>query len=106
MLPVKSIIIANTALAALKKMNAKAALEVAKEYHKPIRQFFCSGISLELQNLDAKIATSIVAGFATRGIPVLPVHDSFIIAKSRQEELREAMQTAYRDHTGFDCPVC
>ena len=96
----------NSMLAALEKMNTKEALAIAKEYHKPIKQFFCSGISLELQNLDAKIATAIVAGFATRGIPVLPVHDSFIIAKSCQEELREAMQTAYRDHTGFDCPVC
>ena len=49
-----------------------------------------------VQNLDAKIALNVVWNFAKKGIPCLPVHDSFIVAKQYKEELKTIMQHSYR----------
>ena len=75
-------------------------------YHRPIRQFLGSGVGLKLQNRDGRMAIDVLSHFAKRGIPVLPVHDSFIIATGYGDELKEVMQKVYSAHNnGFYCPV-
>ena len=75
-------------------------------YHRPIRQFLGSGVGLKLQNRDGRMAIDVLSHFAKRGIPVLPVHDSFIIATGYGDELKEVMQKVYSAHNnGFTCPV-
>ena len=49
------------------------------DYHKPIRKFFFSGAGLSLQYIDALIAEKILNHFTKLEIPVLCIHDSFII---------------------------
>ena len=39
------------------------------------------------------------------GKPALPVHDSLIVPKKHREEVRQVMQDAYREHTGFGITV-
>ena len=52
------------------------------------------------------MAIDVLSHFAKRGIPVLPVHDSFIIATGYGDELKEVMQKVYSAHNnGFYCPV-
>ena len=60
-------------------------------YHRPIKQFLGSGIGLKLQNKDGRMAIDILSHFAKKGIPVLPVHDSFIIAADFGNELKKVM---------------
>jgi len=75
-------------------------------YHRPIKQFFGSGIGLKLQNKDGRMAIDILWHFAKKEIPVLPVHDSFIIASDHEEELKEVMAEVYSAHNGgFICPI-
>ena len=75
-------------------------------YHRPIRQYLASGVGLRLQNRDGRMAIDILSHFAKRGIPVLPVHDSFIIATGYGDELKEVMQKVCSAHNnGFTCPV-
>ena len=75
-------------------------------YHRPIKQFLGSGIGLKLQNKDGRMAIDILSHFANKGIPVLPVHDSFIIAADYGDELKEVMTEVYFAHNGgFTCPV-
>ena len=75
-------------------------------YHRPIKQFFGSGVGLQLQNKDGRMAIDILSHFAKKGIPVLPVHDSFIITTGYGDELRTVMQKVYSAHNnGFTCPV-
>jgi len=49
------------------------------DYHKPIRKYFFSGVGLSLQYIDALIAEKVLNHFTKLEIPVLCIHDSFII---------------------------
>jgi len=40
--------------------------------------------------------------FLDREIPVLPIHDSYIVAEQYEDELYEVMKEKYRDRMGFD----
>ncbi|NMC63564.1 MAG: hypothetical protein GYA55_10415, partial [SAR324 cluster bacterium] len=70
-------------------------------YHSPIRKSIGTGIGTFLQAEDSKIASDILWYFTRQDIPVLPVHDSFIIAERHEEALRQVMQNTYKSYFGF-----
>lgn len=47
---------------------------------------------MRLLNCDASICTRIQCRFRKAGVPILSVHDSFIVPKSREAELFEIME--------------
>jgi hypothetical protein len=49
------------------------------DYHKPIRQYFYSGKGISLQHIDGLVAEKVINHFTKLNIPVLCIHDSFII---------------------------
>ncbi|QDC08768.1 hypothetical protein FHY55_05745 [Oceanicola sp. D3] len=63
---------------------------------------FGTGIGLYLQREDSDMAEQIMLHFAAKGVPVLPVHDSFIIAAQHKEEIVQVMQAAFHDTYGQD----
>jgi len=71
-----------------------AALE---QKHAPIRTWLRSARALELQHLDSLIAEGVL-GYFTHALrrPVLPVHDSFLVAAGDEGKLGETMFLAYR----------
>lgn len=73
------------------------------EAHKPIAHYFCHGkvTGMKLMNKDAKIALDIINHFAKKNVPILCVHDSFIVQKQYEEELNLVMKNTYKRHTGF-----
>jgi hypothetical protein len=73
--------------------------------HEPIKQFFYSGIGRRLQNYDSEIAEDILMHFQRQGIPVLPVHDSFIVTAEHEQELSETMERAYFKKFEFNIKV-
>ena len=87
------------------ELNFSPIIKAAKKHHALILKYFGSGIGIKLQNLDAKIAMNVVWHFAKKGIPCLPVHDSFIIAKRHKEELKTIMQRSYRMMFAADITV-
>ena len=70
--------------------------------HDRINRYFCSDIGLKLQYLDSQITSDILDYFLDREIPVLPIHDSYIVAEQYEDELYEVMKEKYRDRMGFD----
>jgi hypothetical protein len=77
-----------------------------KEAHEPISEYFCTNAGLRVMNLDAKIALDVIAHFANDDIPVLAIHDSFIVPRQYKHPLRKAMRLAYKKQTGgFRCPT-
>ncbi len=77
-----------------------------REAHSPISHYFCKNTGLKVMNLDSKIALDVIKHFADQSIPILAIHDSFIVYKYLREELSRVMQSAYTRHTkGFKCPV-
>ena len=56
-----------------------------------------SGWGLKSQYLDSKIALKVMHTFALEDIPVLPVHDSFVIRLGFQHDLQEMMLQAFEE---------
>lgn len=86
--------------------RARPVLEAFMETHATIAHYFHSGDGLKVMNLDARIATDIVDHFAQQYIPILPIHDSFIVQECHEDELRDVMNQVYGQHTGgFTCKI-
>lgn len=93
----------------LRRLDVSVAELVARfqDEHKTIQRHFYSEVGLELQNQDAKIALRIINHFNKKRIPVLAIHDSFIVAERYTNELRTAMEESYMTvmKTDRPCPI-
>jgi hypothetical protein len=76
---------------------------VAKHPH--LRDMLCADQGIRLMNVDAQIAELVHKHFTDQGVPVLSVHDSFIIDYTRVRELRQVMATASSMVLGKEMPV-
>ena len=71
------------------------------DYHQPIAKHFYSGKGIKLQYLDSMIAEKIIKQFTEMNIPVLCVHDSFVVPwdkaniGDREDSLDWIMQTSF-----------
>jgi hypothetical protein len=62
------------------------------ESHPRISQtYFYSNYSTRLQRLDSKIAERVIKGFTDKGVPILALHDSFLIDQLKFGQLFTAM---------------
>lgn len=76
-----------------------------KAKHSAIANKFGSGAGLQLQNIDSEIAQGIMLSLWEKGIPSIPLHDSFIVAAPAATELYGAMQMVSEHHLGTALPV-
>ena len=92
--------------ALLRNPNFSKIVDDAAKRHSEIRSYFYRGSGIRLQNIESAMALEITHSFAERDIPVLPVHDSFIIEQKYRTQLVQMMQSVYKNHNkGFTCPV-
>lgn len=83
-----------------------AIVDLIKKNHAAISSHFFSGIGIKLQNIDSLMALEIINFFCQKGIPVLPIHDSFIIEKQYSAELKAKMQEVFeKNNNGFSCKI-
>jgi len=75
-------------------------LDAFTDKHPHLRDCLCADQGIRLMNLDGRIAEIVHRFFTRRGIPVLSVHDSFIIDYTRVWQLRGAMAAASQDVVG------
>jgi len=88
--------------------RARPLIDQIKLKHHKIAKYFCKGrdTGLKVMNKDAKIALRVIKHFANKEIPILAIHDSFIVQAKYEQELREVMAQAYTKETnGFVCSV-
>lgn len=72
--------------------EARLLMHAVARHHAPIRRLICSGLGLRLQRIDSDIAIEVVREMAVRRkIGCFPVHDSFIVPASAQDELKTTM---------------
>ena len=83
----------------------KEVVDAILEFHHPINDFFFSGIGGRLQRIDSEIAELTMLHFAKHNIPVLPIHDSFIMHAAYENELRGVMDKSFAQVTGFSGKV-
>lgn len=74
--------------------RADELIEAILERHASVQHLFFSGVGTQLQRIDSDIAEDVMRMMHRRGIVVLPVHDSFIVAASKADVLEEVMREA------------
>ncbi|ORW12882.1 hypothetical protein [Mycolicibacter longobardus] len=72
--------------------------------HWRARNLIGSGAGLRLQRIDSDIAVQVMLSMLRQDIPVLPIHDSFLVATHHQEELWMAMASAAKAR-GYDLEI-
>ena len=96
---------------AVKKAGITIAGPLMKKFleaHEPIRKYLCTGnrTGMKLMNKDANIAMDVCKHFAKQNIPILPIHDSFIVQAKYEQELREVMDKMYKKHANnYTCQI-
>ncbi|GAA5521776.1 hypothetical protein LQ318_08475 [Aliifodinibius salicampi] len=88
--------------------KAGPLIDEFSEVHEPIAHHLCTPkpTGFKLRNQDSSIAIDVLYNFAQKGIPCIPVHDSFLIQDQYKDELVKVMNTTYKKHTkGYRCPT-
>lgn len=80
---------------------ARAAIEAFRSRHKPIDEYLFSSSWALLQHQDSELAKDVLSKAAGNGIPVIPVHDSFISSESSGSMLSDIMHEQYEKRFGF-----
>ncbi len=76
--------------------NAKPLLQKIELKHEAISEnFYTPWFGMYLQRNDAWFAEYIINRLTNKGIVCLPVHDSFIVAKKHEAELRHLMEETF-----------
>ena len=79
-------------------LNISELVDALANKHPSIsEQFFFKSQGIKLQNLDSMIAEKIIIHFTRLEIPVLCVHDSFVIQADKTDDLKIAMENAYQE---------
>lgn len=76
-------------------------LDMLRERHKPIADRMASDAGIDLMNLDAKITERLIEDFTHDGIPILTIHDSYIVPNGLEEALERNMQKAFEEVMGI-----
>jgi len=71
-------------------------LDALKSRHPSIAHFIGADQGIRLQRLDSDIADFILADFVKRGLPIIPIHDSFLVRARDRDLLWEVMDAAWR----------
>lgn len=78
--------------------------DYVKEHPAIAHRFYGAGWS-SLQYLDSQLVDAVLAKATAKDIPVLPVHDSFIVSTEYGFWLKGAVADAYRELTGFGAVI-
>jgi hypothetical protein len=89
-----------------KLTNEQLALLLShlKRKHAPIAHKLASGAGIDLMHTDSQITEIIIQRFTQRGIPMLTVHDSYIVPFGYDYLLKRTMEEAFEIVTGIAHP--
>lgn len=79
-----------------KKGFFKDLVKAIMEKHKVIKEYFFSNQSLMLQYTDSEIALNVIAQCNDLNIPVISIHDSFIVESKEESQVKEFMIKAFQ----------
>ena len=78
-------------------ISIKEIVLLFMDRHSHIAHYFSSGYGVKLQSIDSRIAEHVINQLTIEGIPVLCIHDSFIVTLDKQERLHELMIDGFRE---------
>jgi hypothetical protein len=77
-------------------------LEAFLDEHPDLRRFIATDTGVDLMRVDGDITEEIIRLMTNRGIPVLTIHDSYIVERHRFTDLRAVMAMAAIRVAGYD----
>jgi len=91
---------AGSPLKRLKDRTLNKLLEAFKERNPVISNHLCADKGVELMHLDGQITSRLINHFTAQNIPILTIHDSYIVEREHGVELREVMRATVMDLLG------
>lgn len=82
--------------------TSKRYIEELSSKHSAIANWFFTSSWGRLQNLESQITDTTLEYATQQGIPVLPIHDSYITKTKHTFALRDILMDAYKEHLNFD----
>ena len=82
--------------------RAKRLVKAILMKHHHIRDSFNTGVGLDLQRLDSDIVTELLTAFVKDNIPIIAVHDSFIVPVRHVQALKLLMKEVYSERVKTD----
>ena len=82
-------------LKSLKDDQLKSILDKLREKHAPIADTFATDQGIDLMRKDSNITERIIKHFTDQQIPILTIHDSYIIWDGYEDELDRVMKEAF-----------
>lgn len=82
------------------RMKFSQYLALFLEGVRTMQPWFGTGEGVRLQREDSELAQAVMKTMENASVPVLPIHDSFIVPLENEGLLREAMTQAYRTNYG------
>lgn len=79
----------------LTNVQLAEVLNALKELHEPISDFIANDAGIRFMRMDSDISNLIVEHFVEQDIPILIMHDSYIVPKKYREDLTHVMKEAY-----------
>ncbi len=83
-------------------LNISDIFERAEHRHTAIAKHFGTDAGHRLMTLDAEICLDVLVDFTRRKIPILGIHDSFVVAEQHQAALHATMIKAYQTRVKTD----
>jgi len=77
------------------KVKAERLIADIKRRHKPIAQYFHSGEGRRLMRIDSDMAEQVLKNMLSRGVVVLPIHDSFVTPERYEGAVKDEMDAAF-----------
>ena len=77
-------------------------LEAFLDEHPDLRRFIATDTGIDLMRVDGDITEEIIRLMTKKGIPILTIHDSYIVERHRFADLRAVMATAAIRVAGYD----
>lgn len=68
--------------------------------NQPIGHYLCTDKGVELMAIDGRITTRIINHFTDKQIPILTVHDSYVVQSQYEQELMDQMVIATQKEIG------
>lgn len=89
-----------------KALAAEAATIIAAvaEQHAPISQFLFNSAWRVIHRIDSEICLKVMEETLGRGIPIIGIHDSWIVPRHAENEVRDIIVASYRGVLPPDAP--
>ena len=79
----------------LTNKQLKTVLDALKEKHSVIAHQFASDVGISLMRKDSEITSIIIDYFTKKNVPILSLHDSYIIQEGYERDLEGVMKKAF-----------